>query len=123
MDEVFVNSITSDIMNVLKCAPEQLMSWGANRFKATVYRDMAALQFRVQGFIHKGVVIVAYNEGHDLYEVYCLGSKQQVVSTREHIYFDLLSKTIDEMVEKDCSDELYNAKIGEWLNKQYNKED
>lgn len=116
MEPEYVNAMAQEVVKVLKCTPTLLMSWGASVFKAIVYNNKAALQFQVQGFIHKGVVIVAYNEGDDLYEVYCLNKQKQVINSQTQVYFDSLSQTIDEMVEKNGSDELYNNKVQNWLN-------
>ena len=36
-----------------------IMSWGIGRFVATVYKDMPALMFSVNGRLHKGTIIIA----------------------------------------------------------------
>jgi len=43
-----------------------IMSWGIGRFVATIYKDMPALKFKVNGRLHKGAVIIALN-GADYY--------------------------------------------------------
>lgn len=58
------------IMQVAGTIREQLMiltpintilSWGIDKFIATVYKDMPALKFKVNGRLHKGYVIIALN--------------------------------------------------------------
>lgn len=122
METEYINQRVFEILNTLKCAPRLLMSWGANNFRATIYHNMAALKFNVNGFIHKGDVIIAYNASDDLYEVYCLNYKQEIVNQNHQIYFDTLSSTIDRMIEKNCSQELYNKQVDEWLEKEFNND-
>lgn len=110
-----INTIVHGIIDVLKYSPSMIMSWGANTFKVVIYKEMAALQFTVSGFVHKGVVIVAYNEGDDLYEVYCLGDKNEIINYQTAVYCDILAQTIDRMVEKNCSDEQYTAKSKKFI--------
>ena len=42
------------------------MSWGLHNLISREYNGMRSLEFSVNGFLHKGKVIVAYNEGSDL---------------------------------------------------------
>ena len=115
METEAINTIAQEILQVLKCDPFVLMSWGAHDFKDVLYDNKAALEFSVNGFLHKGKVIVAYNGGDDLYEVFSLDRNNEVVEHSNGIYFDTLTNTIDRMVEKECSDEEYHQKCRNWL--------
>lgn len=58
------------------------------------------LRFHVQGYIHKGLVEVVYDEGQDLFLVRTLNRNGSVKEERDGIYLDGLVDTIDRMVEK-----------------------
>lgn len=94
MEQEIIEQTAMKIMNVLICRLTIMMFWGANNFKAVEFNDMASLAFTVNGFNHKGLVVVAYNSGKDLYEVFCLDSSDRVVEHREEVYFDMLTDTI-----------------------------
>ena len=106
MDAQFVNETAKYIMTVIKASQAIFYSWGTHSVKAVVYKEMAALQFTVSGFLHKGDVIVAYNGGADLFEVYLL-KKGEVIKSKKGIYVDELVRVIDASVEKNTSDEEY----------------
>ena len=101
------NTLTADYVNeVAKTINAQMFasvenkfvvwSWGLSRRFATVYKNMPALGLRVSGLLHKGYVYICYNEGRDVYEVYC----------------DNLGFVLDGMIERDysMSDETYKGK-------------
>ncbi len=48
-----------------------VLSWGVEKFIATIFREMPALKFRVNGRLFKGFVVVALN-GSDYYEIYLM---------------------------------------------------
>ena len=58
------------------------------------------LRFHVQGYIHKGLVEVLYDEGYDLFRVRTLNRNGSVKEEKEGIYLDGLVDCIDRMVEK-----------------------
>jgi hypothetical protein len=45
-------------------------SWGMNNPRYTQYQNYPALIFSVNGFLFSGVIIVALDEGHDVYRLY-----------------------------------------------------
>ena len=53
------------IYSILLSQPTILMSWG---FESPVVISMG-LRFRVNGFLHSGIVEVMYNEGADLFNL------------------------------------------------------
>lgn len=112
-----VNAVAREILNVLKFAPTLLMSWGAIEFKAAVYNNMAALKFSVNGFLFVGTVVVALNEGDDLYEIYCIDEQDNVAKSRDGVYFDELASVIDTMVERNGTQEEHNTQVENWLSK------
>ena len=73
---------------------------------------MAALKMKVNGLVHKGKVIVTYNEGTDYYEIYLLNRQGECILTREDVCFDELGQMLDELIEKpkDMDDETYKNK-------------
>lgn len=115
MEIEIINRTAQEIFQVLKCDMPKLMSWGATGFRAGLYDNMACLEFKVNGFLHKGKVVVALNAGADLYEVFCIDKKGRVSKHGEGIYCDQLSGVIDALVEKDCPEAEYRRKCREWL--------
>lgn len=99
------------IIKILNTQPLKVMSWGAKSLEYTVYNDMMALKFKVNGFLHKGHVYVCYNEGTDLFEVFTVKGNGTVVKHVDDVYFSELVDTIDSIVEKDCTDEEYREQV------------
>ncbi len=81
-------------------------SAGVGKFAATVYKDMPALTFKVNGRLHKGTVIIALNSA-DYYEVYLKSGKKTVLINAE-VCFDELGDVIDEHIERGTDREEYN---------------
>ena len=84
------------IYSILKSQLMVTWSWGFN--SPTPLAN--GLQFKVQGFKHKGYVTVIYNEGKDLFEISLLNYQMELVKKIEEVYFDELVSMIDEEVEK-----------------------
>lgn len=83
------------IFNILKAQTIIMWSWGINQIVALDN----GLQFRVNGWKFKGKVRVVYDEGSDLFNITYIQRGKEVM-TLEGIYADMLTKTIDEFVEK-----------------------
>ena len=66
------------------------------------------LSFKVQGFLHKGWVLVKYNQDSDLFDIKLLSYQLKEVKSIEGIYVDQLIDVIDDMVE--CCDN-YDQKV------------
>ena len=110
MDKDYVMQIANTIAQQLLATTRQnvLFSWGAfYGFRATIYRDMAALKFRVDGRLFQGDVIIAYNE-NDTYEVY-LKNEDGVRMVKDDVYFDEMSEVIDVAVERGDNQAEYEA--------------
>ena len=102
--------------------PRIFCSWGVSKRICVYVNDMPALGLLVNGFIHKGWVFIALNEGADTYEVFTVKVENKslnVVAHKDDIYFDMLTSTIDGIVEKDPSwtEEEYKTKVDAWLTK------
>ena len=74
-----------------------IFSWGIDKFIATVYKNMPALKFSVNGRLHKGAVIVALNT-LDYYEVY-LQTDTETTLISDEVCFDELGNLIDKHIE------------------------
>lgn len=110
MDEQYVMQIANTIaQQLLATTPKNvLFSWGAfYGFRAAIYKDMAALKFRVNGRLFQGDVIIAYNE-NDTYEIY-LQDKSGTRLVKDDVYFDEMSEVIDVAIERGENKAEYEA--------------
>lgn len=87
--------IASYIMDCLKRQKTVVFSWGFH--KATALEN--GLRFSVNGFIHKGLVDVLYNDGLDLFEIK-LTKNNKVITYIPNVYIDELIDTLDRHIEK-----------------------
>ena len=110
MDEQYVMQIANTIAQQLLATTKQsvFFSWGAfYGFRAAIYKDMAALKFRVNGRLFQGDVIIAYNE-NDTYEIY-LQDKVGTRLVKDDVYFDEMSEVIDVAIERGDNQAEYEA--------------
>lgn len=84
------------ILSIFKYYLPIVFSWGFSHPQPIPN----GLRFHVQGYIHKGLVEVVYDEGYDLFLVRTLNRNGSVKEEKEGIYLDGLVDTIDRMVEK-----------------------
>ena len=111
-----INANAKYTLKILQARKTIIDSWGARLFKALEYRNMPTLQFRVNGFIHKGLVNVCFNGGADMFEIYLTNMKGKEVNSITGVYFDMLVETIDSMVEtKNDKSEEYHKKVNEFV--------
>ena len=94
------------ILAILKTSQNIVWSWGFNSPKPLE----SGLSFKVQGFLHKGWVLVEYNEGSDLFDIKLLTEELRDVKLIEGVYVDQLIDVIDDSVE--CC-ENYQQKLKE----------
>lgn len=92
------------ILSILRTNLNIVWSWGFNSPKPT----QNGLSFKVQGFLHKGWVVVKYNEGTDLFGIKLLTDQLKEIKSIEGIYVNQLIDMIDDMVE--CCDN-YDQKV------------
>lgn len=73
MDKQYVLQVAETAKNQLLATTPMnvVLSWGVEKFIATIFREMPALKFRVNGRLFKGFVVVALN-GSDYYEIYLM---------------------------------------------------
>ena len=84
------------IISIFKHYLPIVFSWGFSHPQAI----SSGLRFHVQGYIHKGLVEVIYDEGYDLFRVRTLNRNGSTKEELEGIYLDSLVYTIDRLVER-----------------------
>ena len=110
MDKDYVMQIANEAaQQLLATTPKNILfSWGAfYGFRAAIFKDMAALKFRVNGRLFQGDVIIAYNE-NDTYEVY-LKNEDGTRLVKDDVYFDEMSEVIDIAIERGDNKAEYDA--------------
>ncbi len=107
----YVNEIAQYITTIFKNNMVIVMSWGFDEAKASVYKDMASLEFSVSGFLYQGKVIVSYNQGVDYFEIFTF-EKDSVKNHDTNICFDELVSKLDVIIETtDSKSESYHLAI------------
>ena len=110
MDKDYVMQIANEAARqLLATTPKNILfSWGAfYGFRAAIYKDMAALKFKVNGRLFQGDVIIAYNE-NDTYEIY-LKNEDGTRLVKDDVYFDEMSEVIDVAIERGENKAEYDA--------------
>ena len=116
MEQGYVTAVAREINDLLNLCSGVTMSWGIRDRRATLYNGMPALKFSVNGFVHKGDVVVALNEGEDLYECYLLKADGTVAREFRQVYVDMLIGLLDKEIETgDSTEEEYKAKTRQCL--------
>jgi hypothetical protein len=88
-----------------------LWSWGIAEQRAMNFRNMPSLGIRVNGYKHKGWVIISLNEGKDLYNIYLLDKFQAVKQTIEDVYAEDL-EILDTLIETgEMNEQEYKDKV------------
>ncbi len=87
------------------------MSWGIKKRIATWFNDMPTLELHVSGCLHKGPVLICYNEGTDYFEIFILDNKRVCKEHIEDVCFDELGQILDQKIERKAGidDEQYKA--------------
>lgn len=96
------------------------LCWGEEYRCIAVHNGLASLEMKVNGFAHTGFVLVCYNEGKDLYDIYTSHNNfsQDYKLVREDVYCDMLGSVLDQVIECDgLSDDEYSKKVHEFFNK------
>lgn len=99
MDKEYVLQVAETAKNqLLTTTPMNVvLSWGVEKFIATIFKEMPALKFKVNGRLFKGSVIVALN-GSDYYEIY-LVNYQEGKCVTDRAFFDEVGEIIDRAIE------------------------
>jgi len=87
--------MTTYIMNCLSRQKMIVFSWG---FHNPVEINNG-LRFSVNGFIHKGIVEILYNEGTDYFDLYFIKNKE-IINRKASVSIDELIETLDLYIEK-----------------------
>ena len=107
--------IATTILNQIKAgaAANILQSWAMKDPAALIMGDVCALVFHVRGLIHTGRVIVALDEGRDLYDIILQDDHGHEEQRIEGVFCDELAARIDAAVERpeDMSDADYIARL------------
>lgn len=100
MDKDYVLQIAETIRGQLVSLTEfpVLLSWGITEFVGTVFKDLPALRFHVNGRLFKGFVIICLN-GSDYYEVY-LQNGEGTRCINDEVCFNELGEVIDREIER-----------------------
>lgn len=108
MEEKYVMQIAQVIREQLVTftPANVLMSWGMQGFTATIFKNMPALKFHVNGRLYVGFVIIALN-GSDYYEVY-LQNDTDIECLHDEVCFDELGELIDRRIECGTDKEEYD---------------
>ena len=101
----FDQETTFDFIKSFNAIP---MSWGISEVKS--YENKALL-FRVNGFIHKGKVVILLNV-LDYFDVYLLKDDGVVVKKIHDVFISDLVEVIDRNVERT---ENYKEDVENWL--------
>ena len=78
----------------------QVLSWGGTDHTAMWYKDKPSLRMKLNGMVHKGFVIVSYDEGTDTFEVFLLDGQMNEIGHFPETYADELGTLIDEHIER-----------------------
>lgn len=107
--------IATTILHQIKAgaAENVLQSWGMEKPAAIVMGDVCGLIFHVRGLIHTGRVVVALDEGRDLYDIILQDDHGHEEKRIEGVFCDELAARIDAAVERpdDMSDADYIARL------------
>ena len=98
------------ILSILRTNLTIFWSWGSSDFNAIEN----GLKFKANGFIHRSWVVIKYNEGSDLFDVFLYSSTMTLVKDFEGIYIDMLVEVIDMNVERANNyDDLVKSKYSQ----------
>lgn len=115
-EQGYLTEVANGINDVLNMCGMVTMSWGISDRRAVMFMGRPSLRFRVNGFVHKGDVVVSLNEGQDLYEIYLLTGDSMVGKCFKEVYVEDLVGILDREVETgDSTEEEYRAKVSQWL--------
>ncbi len=118
MEKSYVTSVANTILQQIVNSVDAsvFFSWGVHGcWSGVVHYDGTECPFLlldVHGLMHDGYVVVALDEGKDLYMVKLLDRKMQPkCDWHTDVYCDELGRLIDSLVEKpsDMSDGVYDA--------------
>ena len=83
------------ILSIFRTQPMIVFSWGFH----DAYPIYNGLRFKLNGYLHQGLVDVVYNEGADLFVVSILNDDGTIKQQETDVYLDCLVNVIDRLVE------------------------
>ena len=98
MEKEEINEMGKYILTIIMSRGVIPLSWGITSPSIIIYKKMASLKFKVQGYLYTGDVIVSYNVGDDAFEVFTF-TDGEVRDHLELVSLDELVKKIDVIVE------------------------
>lgn len=123
----YLAQIVSTMLQQIEAGVGQnvMMSWGMEQVFASLYASykksshttqvlLPCLRFHVNGFIHQGWVLVAYDASNDLYAILLIAENMKDIKKKiTGVFADVLGTTIDSVVERDpsLSDEDYKKQV------------
>ena len=112
-----VNEIAKEIYRQIKATfnISILWSWGIEEQRAMTYKNMPSLALKVNGFQHKGWVIISLNEGKDLYNIYLLDKSQNETKVIEDVFCEDL-EILDTLIE---TGEMNEQEYAETVDNEY----
>lgn len=116
MDKEHVLQVAETTKNQLLATTPMnvILSWGVEKFIATIFKEMPALKFSVNGRLFKGFVIVALN-GNDYYEIYLM-NYQEAKCVTNRAFFDQIGEIIDRAIESGTNKAEYEQFCRQQLN-------
>jgi len=116
LEHEYVMEVANGINGLLNLSAAVTMSWGITDRRATVYAGMPAMLFKVNGFVHQGDVVVALNQGQDLYECYLLEDNCRMKRCFREVYAEDLVGVLDRAVETgESTEDEYREQVTQWL--------
>ena len=114
-----VNQIAKEIYRQIRASFDNInviWSWGIEEQRAMGYNKMPSLALRVNGYMHKGWVIISLQEGKDLYYIYLLDKLMNEIQVIEDVFcedLEILDSLIEtgEMNEQEYKDKVNNTFI------------
>lgn len=98
--------MTRHILNCLTRQKWVVFSWGFNSPVAI----NNGLRFSVNGFIFKGLVEVIYNGSTALFDIKLINTNKATIII-SNVINDMLTDTLDTLIEKNESDENYKERV------------
>ncbi len=87
-----------------------ICSWGIEYpLLAGQYKDMPTLEIKVDARLFKGRVIIALNEGDDLYEIYLKKQGEEPTLLADEVFFEDMGNIIDTAIERGNNQAEYDA--------------
>lgn len=116
MDKEYVLQVAETAKNQLLATTPMnvVLSWGIEKFIATIFKEMPALKFSVNGRLFKGFVVVALN-GSDYYEIYLM-DYQETKCITDRAFFDEVGRIIDRAIESGTNKAEYDQFCRQQLN-------